>query len=37
MAMPYSAFEHSAWKDFFQTLHGCFQLPFLAAIDGELM
>ncbi len=24
MAMLYSVFEHSAWKDFFQVLHDCF-------------
>jgi hypothetical protein len=34
-AMPYSAFEHSAWKDFFQVLHGYFQLPSSTAISGE--
>ncbi len=37
MAMPYSAFEHPAWKDFFQALRNYFQLPFSAMIDGELM
>jgi hypothetical protein len=35
--MPYSTFEHPAWKYFFQTLHGYFQFPSLAAIGGELM
>jgi hypothetical protein len=35
--MLYSAFEHPAWKDFFQALRGCFQLPSLAAIGGETM
>jgi len=37
MAMPYFAFEHPAWKDFFQALRGCFHLPSSAAIGGELM
>jgi hypothetical protein len=36
-AMPYSAFEHPAWKYFFQALRGCFQLPSSATIGGELM
>jgi hypothetical protein len=36
-AMPYYAFEHPTWKFFFQALRGCFQLPSLAAISGELM
>jgi hypothetical protein len=35
--MPYSAFEHLAWKNFFQALRSCFQLPFLTIISGELM
>jgi hypothetical protein len=35
--MPSSAFEHLAWKIFFQALRGCFQLPSSAAINGELM
>ncbi|CAK9270788.1 unnamed protein product [Sphagnum jensenii] len=35
--MPYSAFEHPAWKDFFQVLRGCFQLPSSTTIGGELL
>jgi len=37
MAMPYFAFEHLTWKDFFQALHGCFQLLSSTAISGELV
>jgi hypothetical protein len=36
-ATPYSAFEHPAWKVFFQSLRGCSQLPSSAAIGGDLM
>ena len=36
-ATPYSAFEHPAWKAFFNALRGCYQLPSRALIGGELM
>jgi hypothetical protein len=36
-AMPYSAFEHPTWKDFFRALHGYFQFPSSTTIGGELM
>jgi hypothetical protein len=36
-AMPYSAFEHPAWKHFFRSLRGCYQLPTRSQIGGELM
>jgi hypothetical protein len=35
--MPYFAFEHPAWKLFFQSLRGCFQLSSSAALGGDLM
>jgi hypothetical protein len=35
--MLYSTFEHPTWKDFFQALRDCFQLPSLASIGGEPM
>jgi hypothetical protein len=37
MTMLYYAFEHPAWKDFFQALRSYFQLPSSTAIGGELM
>ena len=36
-AMPFAAFEHPAWKLFFKSLRGCFQLPSTEAIGGQLM
>jgi len=36
-AMPYSAFDHPAWKTFFHALRSCYQLPTRNQIGGELM